>query len=103
MAHILTEVSNLAGAATGTIRQAIFTQFASTISSLDEHHIPATDIARTQEFLAFGITDATMSLLCGNAVLLTADGRLASHLQRKNLHAYTLDQVRGLRDVGNAK
>jgi hypothetical protein len=101
--HLLTEVSNLAGAATGMARQAIFTQFAETISALDERHLAATEIAATPEFKAFGLTDAMLSLLCRETVLVTADGRLAAHLQRKGWHAYTLDQVRALRDAENMR
>jgi hypothetical protein len=100
-AHILTEVSNLAGAATGQTRDAIFTQLQSLFVTLDERALDATILCSQPEFRIFGITDAAMSLISSEMLLLTEDGKLANHLQRKGLNAWTLKHVRDLRDQAN--
>jgi rRNA-processing protein FCF1 len=100
-AHVLTEVSNLAGAATGQSREAIFRQLASLINTMDERNAPAETICSQAEFLPFGLTDAALSLLCCQMLLVTEDGRLAHHLQLRGLNALTLQQVRALRYQAN--
>jgi hypothetical protein len=100
-AHVLTEVSNLAGGASGATRAAIFSQLIRTISTLHEQHLPASLLIRQQEIMPFGITDAAISLLCNDHPLLTMDGRLARHLQLRGLTALTLDHLRGMRDHSN--
>ena len=102
-AHVLAEVSNLAGAASGRSRDAIFLQLAASISSIDEQIVPATTICARPEFMPFGLTDAALCHLCSDMPLITQDGRLARHLQLRGLPAWTLDQVRALRDVANSK
>ncbi len=97
-AHVLTEVSNLAGSASGQTRQAIFQQLASLIGTLDEQTAPSSTVCTNLEFQHFGLTDAALSLLCTNMLLLTEDGRLANHLQRKGFHTLTLAQVKKFGD-----
>jgi len=99
--HLLTEVSNLAGAASGQARDAIFLQLESLFVTLDERTSLATALCAQPEFRVFGITDSAMSLLSVEMLLLTEDGRLARHLQLKGLHALTLKQVKALRDQAN--
>jgi len=101
-AHVLAEVSNLAGFATGATREAILLQLASVIKTLDERAIPATVVSSQPEFKVFGITDAALSLLCADMLLLTEDGRLARHLQLRGFSAWTLDQVKMLKNRENS-
>ncbi len=100
-AHVLTEVSNLAGAASGQSRAGIFAQLASLCKILDERSIAAVSIVDRMEFQVFGLTDAVLSQLCTDTLLLTQDGRLAAHLQNKGLTALTLKDIRGLRNQAN--
>jgi len=95
-AHVLTEVSNLAGGASGESRAAIFRQLASLTKVLDERVVAASAIADDLEFHVFGLTDAVLSHLCSEMLLLTQDGRLASHRQRKGFDVLTLRDVRAL-------
>jgi hypothetical protein len=100
-AHVLTEVSNLAGTASGPTRNAIFQQLANVCEALEERTTPAAVLCHTAEFGAFGLTDAAVSLLCSEMLLLTEDGRLAYHLQSKGMLALTLKDLRLLRERAN--
>jgi len=100
-AHVLTEVSNLAGAATGQSREAIFGQLVSLINTLDERTAPCGQVCSQPEFRHFGLTDSALTLLASEMLLVTEDGRLARHLQLKGLHALTLKQIKDLRDQAN--
>jgi len=100
-AHVLTEVSNLAGSASGQTRTAVFAQLSSLIETLDERSIPAVEIIGQPEFHIFGLTDAVLSRLCPEMLLLTEDGRLATHLILRGMHAMSLSQVKNLRTLAN--
>jgi hypothetical protein len=100
-AHILTEVSNLAGTASGATKASIFAQLARIIETMDEHTLPAALVAAQPEFIPFGITDAAISLVSTSTALVTLDGKLARHLQLRGHPAMTLDQLRLLRDAAN--
>ena len=94
-AHVLTEVSNLAGAASGQSREAVFTQ----LSLLVQESTPsAATLCEQPEFRYFGLTDAGLSHLCSEMLLFTQDGRLARHLQLRGFHAWTLEQIKHLRN-----
>jgi rRNA-processing protein FCF1 len=97
-AHVLTEVSNLANTTSGYTREAIFQQLASLIVTLDERALPSNTICTQSEFRPFGLTDAALSILCSEMLLITEDGRLAHHLQLKGLQAWTLKQVKASRN-----
>ena len=99
--HILTEVSNLAGAASGQTREAIFLQLQSLFVILNERQPSAIFLCAMPEFRMFGITDAAISSLGSEMLLLTEDGRLARHLQLKGMQAWTLKHLRALRDQAN--
>jgi hypothetical protein len=100
-AHILTEVSNLAGAASGQMKEAIFLQLESLFVILDERQRSAISLCAVPEFRIFGITDAAISSLGSEMLLLTEDGRLARHLQLKGMNAWTLEHLRALREQAN--
>ncbi len=96
-AHVLTEVSNLAGAASGQSREAIFTQLSLLVHTLQESTPSAVTLCEQPPFRYFGLTDAGLSHLCSEMLLLTQDGRLARHLQLRGLDAWTLEQIKHLR------
>jgi rRNA-processing protein FCF1 len=100
-AHVLTEVSNLAGSAHGQAKAAIFRQLESLISVLDERNLPASSICSRPEFFPFGLTDAVLSHFSGEMLLITKDGRLARHLQTQGLNALTLENIKSLRNTAN--
>jgi len=95
-AHVLTEVSNLAGGTSGHLKERIFAQLASLIEVFEENTPAAKTICRQIEFQRFGLTDAALAQLLPGALLLTEDGRLAHYLQSKSLLAMTLGDVRRL-------
>lgn len=101
-AHVLTEVSNLAGSTSGHLREMIFVQLSSLIAIFEEKTSPAKEICRQIEFQRFGLTDAALSQLLPGALLLTEDRRLAHYLQNKSLRAMTLSDVRRLRRSSHA-
>ena len=100
-AHVLTEVSNLAGSATGESKKSIYQQLAQTIGLLDERSMSSRVASTCPEFSLFGLTDAALSTLCLEIPLLTSDGRLADYLQRKGLQVLTLHSLRLLRNQAN--
>ena len=100
-AHVLTEVSNLAGVAIGYAKEATFRELARTIITLDERIIQATSASQGFEFSIFGLTGAALSLLCLEMPLLTEDGRLATHLQLKRHQVWTLDALKRFRSTTN--
>jgi len=99
--HVLAEVSNLAGVATGSAKGLIFTQFAKVIRTLDERQIASASASANSEFPVFGLTDAVLCTVCSTMLLLTADGSLASHMRRKGMNAWTLDNLKWFRNQAN--
>ena len=100
-AHVLAEVSNLAGAATGEAKTAIFRHLAKTLVTLDERVIASHSASILPEFIQFGLTDAGLSLLCIDMPLLTEDKRLSDYLQRRGREVFTLESLRTLRNQAN--
>ena len=94
--HVLTEVSNLAGSATGSARHAIFHQLALLLKVVEEKTTSPYELSKRTEFRHFGLTDAALASLNAEMLLLTEDGRLASHLQRQGLSALSLQDVKQL-------
>lgn len=92
--HILTEVSNLANSLPVPLKTFWFDHFALRIARIEERHIPAAELLALPEFSVFGITDAALALLAKGTLLVTADDRLCSHLQRRQLLAISFNQVR---------
>jgi hypothetical protein len=99
--YVLAEVSNLAGVATGHSREAIYTQFARVIVTLDERHIDSASTSVRSEFPIFGLTDAALCVVCSTMPLLTEDGRLAAYMLRKGMTAWTIDNLKSFRNQAN--
>jgi hypothetical protein len=92
--HILTEVSNLANSLPQHIKPDWFGHFFRLIVQMDERQLSAAGLAGLPEFPIFGLTDAALCYLADTVVVVTADGRLCSHLQRRGLQAIGFDEVR---------
>ncbi len=93
--NILTEVSNLLGQLAEHLKLGCFENFASGITGLDEHYLPSIDIAKTEEFKRFGITDAgILSLARDKYLVLTDDFRLSQYLQTKGVDVLNFNNIR---------
>jgi len=95
--NILTEVSNFSGQLGEPTRSSYFKKFAEEVCLVEEHYIRSQEVARTDEFITFGLTDgAILRLARGTYLVLTDDLRLYEHLTRLNLDAVNFNHVRPL-------
>jgi hypothetical protein len=93
--HILTEVSNLLGQLPDHLRFACFGEFASKITLLDEEHPASADIAKIQEFIRFGLTDAAIFFLArGKYMVLTDNFRLSQYLASAGIDVLNFNHLR---------
>ncbi len=96
--HVLTEVSNLAGQASGRLRAAIFQVFARLIPQIREETSPGADLARQPEFSKFGITDcAILGLDPSSSIVLTDDLGLAAKLESLGRPVISFGHIRAER------
>jgi hypothetical protein len=94
-AGILTEVSNLAGQLGGEVRAACFAVFARNIQLLDEHAVASAAVARTPEFVRFGLTDAAILAVAQDRYpVLTDDFRLAGYMESRDLPVLNFTHLR---------
>lgn len=94
-AGILTEVSNLAGQLGGAARAACFAVFARNIQLLDERPVDSAAVARTPEFVRFGLTDAAiLAVAQGGYLVLTDDLRLSGYLASRDLPVLNFTHLR---------
>jgi hypothetical protein len=94
--HVLTEVNGLANKLPSWIKPAWYDHFGQGIRLLEEHNIPAAALSSLPEFRIFGITDAALSMMAGETLFVTADDRLRSHLQGRQLFAASFDEIRAI-------
>lgn len=95
--HILTEVSNLAGQLAEHSRTGFFDQFRRAIELISEEYTPGSEIAATNEFARFGITDAAIVRHAKSKYLvLTDDFRLSQYLQANGADALNFNHIRRL-------
>jgi hypothetical protein len=100
--HILTEVSNLANSLPQNYKPEWYANFASLIASQEkdamilEKWIPAAELSRGPEFIAFGITDAALGRLAAEALVVTEDFRLAGYLQSQGIDVLNFHHLRTL-------
>jgi len=79
-AYVLAESSNLANELSGYKRDLWFSALARFASVTGEIHVPTSDVAVSPLLVPFGVTDAALSSLPSNYVLITAEYRLSGHL-----------------------
>ena len=93
--HILTEVSNLSGQLGEPARSEYFKKFSSDITLLEEENVASRDVAQTQEFVKFGLTDTgIIHLTKGKYLVLTDDFRLSQYLQSAGVDVVNFNHIR---------
>ncbi len=93
--HILTEVSNLAGQLGEPARSEYFKKFSSEITLLEEENVASRDVAQTQEFVKFGLTDTgIIHLTKGKYLVLTDDFSLSQYLQSAGVDVVNFNHIR---------
>lgn len=87
--HILTEVSNQLGQASGPLQYALFQSFAELIQLLIEHHAPSRELTFHDQFPVFGLTDLGILHLARSEkpLVISADSRLVAYLNSTGVNA----------------
>jgi hypothetical protein len=105
--HILTEVSNLANSLQGQYKRDWYLNLAALIASeqekigLRERWTPASELAEMPEFVAFGITDAALTRLSSEALVITEDYRLSGILGSQGVHVLNFGDLRKMQLFAN--
>jgi hypothetical protein len=103
--HILTEVSNLANSLPEWLKPDWYRNFAALIASeqktpgLRERWTSAVELAQMPEFLAFGITDAALTELSSDALVITEDYRLSGVLRSQGVAVLNFGDLRKLQKL----
>src|SRR5437016_6280124 len=93
-AHILTEVSNLAGQLPESLREEFRAVFRAAINNLREDRLAATTIANSDDFIRFGVTDTAIRLLSpGSYLVLTTDLPLYGLLAKRGVDVVNFNQL----------
>ena|SRR5437867_4078133 len=93
--NILTEVNSFLNQLANDFKPAFYTAFANKISTLEEIHLTSSEIARKDEFVLFGLTDAGIFHSAeGKYLVLTTDARLAVYLQARGIGAINFNHLR---------
>jgi hypothetical protein len=93
--HVLTEVSNLANALPGWIKEDWSQYFTKQIQLISEEWTPAATIA-TGDFMWLGLTDAALARLASTHVILTLDFPLSNSLESQGLNVINFTHLRSL-------
>jgi hypothetical protein len=100
--HILTEVNSLANSLPTWYKQEWSENFAALIASedespgLSEKWIPAAELSAIPEFEKFGITDAAITRLSSEGLVITADYRLSEVLRARGVSVINFRDLRKL-------
>jgi len=92
--HVLTEVSNVANSLPLWKKPAWSTHISKGIVLIPEFYEPAFQILADPGSSEFGVTDAALSRLAANGLILTIDWRLASMLSSRGLAAINFKHLR---------
>jgi hypothetical protein len=92
--HVLTEVSNLANALPAWRKSAWAAYVQGSVPFIPEFHEPAATILSDPLWATFGLTDAALSRLASDHLIVTIDWRLASSLQMRGLAALNFKHLR---------
>lgn len=98
--YVLAEVSNLANSLSKQWQEDWLRNMAALLSChnckplFDECWTPAKQLVLKPEFLAFGLTDASLAELSGSALILTDDFRLSGFLRRKGVSILNFRDLR---------
>ncbi len=92
--NVLTEVSNLSG---HLFKTDFPNKFAQYIDLMDEHHVAAKKICRSDLFHDVGVTDTTIADLAKDRYLvLTDDLRLVGKLEKRSIDVINFNHIRVL-------
>jgi hypothetical protein len=91
--HVLTEVSNLAKL-TGSELETIRREMRESIEVMEELHEPSQVVVRDVVFSRLGLTDAAISTVCTDVLVLTDDHDLWDSLTRRGLDAINFTHLR---------
>lgn len=94
--NIMTEVSNLLGQLTGRQRDRCFAIFVKGIGLLEETYLTSASLAVMGEFQRFGITDAGMTHLARQHLIITEDFRLSNFLAKAHIDVLNFNHIRTL-------
>jgi hypothetical protein len=97
--YTLTELCNLANALPSGTRIAFAEYLRRFLPVTEERQLSSLDLTKAQAFIYFGITDAALYALSNETVLLTEDGRLRDFLHRHQREAFSLSDLRRIRDL----
>jgi hypothetical protein len=103
--HILTEVSNLSNSLPEWLKPDWYRNIATLIASqqetpgLRERWTPATELAQMPEFAAFGITDAALTKLSSEALVVTEDYRLSGELRSQGIPVFNFRDLRKVQQL----
>lgn len=93
--NVLTEVSNLLGELADPGRTCCFDKLRDRISVLEEHYFESRELARTDEFVKMGLTDAAIfRLVRGHYLVLTEDFHLSQYLLSAGADAINFNHIR---------
>lgn len=95
-AHILTEVSNLAGQLGDPTRQDVMRDLAEIIPVLSELPMPAAEAASDSAFPRFGLTDIAIlqQASAGKYLVMTDDFRLSQYLASIGVEVFNFNHLR---------
>ena len=93
-AYVLAEVSNLANQLSGVLREDWFGSLAEFTSITDESHVPTQTLPKLPEFVTFGVTDAALTALTEDHVVITLEHRLSGYLQREGKNVINFNHLR---------
>jgi rRNA-processing protein FCF1 len=105
--HVLTEVSNLANALREPYKRDWYINLATLITSdqerfgIREQWVPVTELAGMPEFVAFGITDAALTRLSSEALVITEDYRLSDVLNGQGTPVLNFRDLRKMQLFAN--
>jgi len=93
--NILTEVSNLSGQLSESLRASFHGDFGDRIPRLEEHYASSASLATSTHFKRFGLTDSgIVELVKGNYLVLTDDLRLYGLLLNRGADAINFNHIR---------
>jgi len=92
--HVLTEVSNLANALPSWRKPAWSLHISHGVALIPEFYEPASTIMTDPGSVEFGLTDAALTRLASNYLILTIDWRLASLLNSRGLAGINFKHLR---------
>jgi|SRR6185312_15017530 len=96
--HVLTEITNLANKLSGVHRvewSRYLVRFI-TSESVQEKWIAGRELARTGEFIEFGITDSAISAIASEALVLTDDFPLSGSLTSRGFDVLNFKELRSV-------